>query len=230
MKAPRTADALAQRLHRNPLYRVLAGSAMRRAVSAAAACLVLNALCAGYYGVLGCAQRSAWLLVLCVYTAVLAVARLAALVAVLHVRAETMLRCTGAMLMLLSLVLLCSVCYCVGHEVAQPGSTVSMIIMAMCTFYKVIAAFVHAARALRQHTPLLIAIRSVACADAAAAILPLQRAMLVSFPGMAPPDIRSMNLIAGLAVYLFVFVLGLLTATGFPPRRPDTPPITQKGV
>ena len=124
------------------------------------------------------------------------------------------MRITGVMLMLLSIVLSYSVYYSVCRETAKAGGEIVMITIAAYTFYKVIIAFVNAAKTAKHRSPILTAIRNIACADAAASLLSLQRSMLVSFDGMSLSEIRLMNTVTGIFVCLFIFILGLIMTIG----------------
>ena len=64
-------------------------------------------------------------------------------------------------------------------------------------------------RGRRYPLPLHGVIRGIGYAETAASVLTLQRSMLVSFEGMGEADIRTMNLLTGGGVCLFVFALGV---------------------
>lgn len=60
---------------------------------------------------------------------------------------------------------------------------------------------------------LLSVIRCIGYAEVAASVLTLQRSMLVSFGEMSDTDIRTMNILTGSAVCLFVLILGIILIT-----------------
>ncbi len=192
-----------------------------RVVLAAAASFALNVGYAIYNGVLGLLYGSLWFLSLCAYYIILSVMRFAA---VSYGRKNRLkgerqsevfvMRFTGVMLMLLSLVLSASVSYSLSHEVEKANGTIVMITIATYTFYKVILAFVNAVKTAKHHVPLLTTIRNISCADAAASVLSLQRSMLVSFEGKSLSGIKRMNTVTGIFVCLFVFGLGLIMTIG----------------
>lgn len=67
-------------------------------------------------------------------------------------------------------------------------------------------------KAVRQHenpSPLLAVIRNIGYAEVAAAVLTLQRSMLVSFGSMNNEQAHIMNMLTGAAVCIFVLVLGI---------------------
>lgn len=188
----------------------------RRILLMSAASLAINAAYAIYNGVLGFIYGSLWFLTLSAYYIILSVMRFAA-VSCGRKETETeefVMRFTGVMLVVLSLVLAGSVYYSVRFEVARANGTIVMITIATYTFYKVIAAFVRAAKTAKQRIYLFTALRSIACADAAASVLSLQRSMLVSFKGMSGAEIKLMNTVTGIGVCLFVFVSGAVSALG----------------
>lgn len=192
---------------KNPKGRILLTSALS---------LVLNIAYALYNGVLGFLYSSLWFLTLSAYYTILAVMRFAAVsCGIRETRTEEfVMRFTGVMLIILSFVLTGSVYYSIRFEVARPNGTIVMITIATYTFYKVIMAFVRAAKTVKRRIFLFTALRSIACADAAASVLSLQRSMLVSFEGMSASEIRLMNTLTGIGVCLFIFVSGVLSAVG----------------
>lgn len=188
----------------------------RRILFASAASLALNAAYAIYNGVLGIIYGSLWFMTLSAYYIILSVMRFAAvLCGIKGVQdQEFVMRFTGIMLILLSLVLAGSVCYSLRFEVARVNGTIVMITIATYTFYKVIAAFIRAAKTVKRRVFLLTALRSIACADAAASVLSLQRSMLVSFEGLSEAEIKLMNTLTGIGVCLFIFISGMVSALG----------------
>ncbi|MGN0115461.1 MAG: hypothetical protein ACI396_09045, partial [Acutalibacteraceae bacterium] len=189
----------------------------RRIVLTATAVLAVNICYAVYNGVLGIIYSSLWLAVLCAYYLILSVMRFSAVFCALKSKSGEqiyILRFCGAMLMILSLVLAYSVYYSIYRETAKGYDKITMITIAAYTFYKVILAFINAAKAAKRRSPLLSVIRNIACADAAASLLSLQRSMLVSFDGMSEAEIRLMNTLTGTGVCIFIFILGLIMTLG----------------
>lgn len=208
-------------LQKNKITCSILSSKRNRIIFTAAVILILNIAYAVYNGVLGFIYSSLWFLTLSAYYIILSVMRFAA-VSYEHKNnlditvkpEEFVMRFTGVMLMILSLVLLGSVYYSISHEVAKANGKIVMITIASYTFYKVIIAFVNAGKIAKHRSPLLTTIRNIACADAAASIMSLQRSMLISFKGMSLSKIKLMNTITGSFVCLFIFILGLIMITG----------------
>lgn len=182
----------------------------------ATAQLALNTAYAVYHGVLGFLYASLWFFSLSAYYLILSAMRFASVLSARKDRANggkqserSVMRFTGALLVLLSFVLFGSVYYCSVYEVAKPNGTIVMITIAAYTFYKLTAAIVNAVKARKHGSLLLLTLRSIACADAAVSILSLQRSMLVSFAGKTSAEIRTMNWITGLCVCLLIFISGL---------------------
>ena len=210
-----------RRLCRFPAVGEFLHNRERRVLLTASASLGLNIGYAVYNGVLGVAGRSVWFLVLCAYYILLSVMRYAAVSCaqkrrrgVKAVSGLFVMRFTGGMLTVLGLVLAVSVYYSIQNEVAVKNGTIVMITIATYTFCKVTLAFVNAAKAAKHRSPLLTALRNIGCADAAASVLSLQRAMLVSFEGMTPSEIRVMNAATGAAVCLYILILGVVMMLG----------------
>lgn len=136
--------------------------------------LTVNVGYAVYNALLGIQYASPWFLILGAYYAILAVMRAACVLCGRKnsLRADGVsegfvLRFTGALLLLMSLVLACSVYYCTLFETAKPGGTIVMITLAAYTFYRVTAATVHAVKVRKHGTALLTTIRNIDFADAA---------------------------------------------------------------
>lgn len=86
-----------------------------------------------------------------------------------------------------------------------------MITIATYTFYKVIVAIVKAITQRENSSPLLAVIRTIGYAEASASLLTLQRSMFVSFGSMHETNIVLMNSLTGIAVCLFILLLGIFT-------------------
>ncbi|MGN1082713.1 MAG: hypothetical protein ACI4SJ_04130 [Candidatus Avispirillum sp.] len=178
--------------------------------------LAVSAVYAVYNGIIGIIYASYWFLVMCAYYLVLSLMRAAVLRCMYLDRAESRakwknfaMKFTGAMLILLSIVLAYAVYYSAFHGIARANGTIVMITIATYTFYKAVAAAVGTVKTAKRRTPHPFALRMISCADAAASMLSLQRSMLVSFEGMKPEKITVMNTVFGSAVCIFIFVSGL---------------------
>lgn len=170
----------------------------------------------GFYAVCnllpGLLQQSFWFLTAGAYFFVLTVLRVYCLVRLRQKRAnKAILSFTGSLLWVLGVTLMGSVILCYRQDLSTPVNMVIMLGIASFTTAKVAFAAVNAVRARRTGNPLWIALRSISCADSAAAVLSMQRSMLVSFGNMAAETARLMNLLTGLGVCVLVFVLAVLT-------------------
>lgn len=184
-------------------------------VRAAAVSLGCNCLYALYHGVLGLVHLSLWSLSLGAFYAILAVARFCALLSGRTRAGETatasggfVMAASGALLLLLSVVLAGVLAISLSQHIATAYDTVTMITIATYTFYKITVAVVNRVR--RPGTSALSkVIRNIRYAEVAASVLTLQRSMLASFgtPEETPAD--WMNGLTGAAVCLFILSLGI---------------------
>lgn len=192
-----------------------------RVILSATAGFGLNLAYALYHGVIGIMTGSLWLLLLCAYYMILSVIRFSA---VLYDHQSTknipsfseqfLFRFLGGMLILLAVILAVSSWLSFQYDVAIVYSEIMMITIATYTFYKITIAIVNAIKARKQQSLWLIAIRNIGCADAAAALLTLQRSMLVSFEGMSNQDMQLMNALTGAGVCLLTTALGIYMILG----------------
>ena len=178
--------------------------------------VVFNLLYALYHGVLAAANRSVWFAVLCAYYAVLSAMRLSAVLCERRSRNAAaagldyfVMRLCGVLLVVLSLVVAGVNYISLSQNITRKYEEITMITIAAYTFYKLGLSVVRAVRRRRYPLPLHGVIRGTGYAETAASVLTLQRSMLVSFEGMGEADIRTMNLLTGGGVCLFVFALGV---------------------
>lgn len=108
-----------------------------------------------------------------------------------------MLKASGAMLILLSIVLAWVNSISLSQNIAAAYGTITMITIAAYTFYRLAAVIIRAVRQRRNRTSLFVVLRNICYAEAAASVLTLQRSMLVSFEGMEQSEIRTMNMLTG---------------------------------
>lgn len=157
----------------------------------------------------------AWLVAMCAYYTILSTLRVSA---VLCARRGApgpcideeyfVMRLSGVLLALLSLVLAGVVFLSLARSIAAKYGEITMITIAAYTFYKITAAIVRAVRQRKDPSPLLAVIRTIGYAEVAASVSTLQRSMLISFDRMSGADIQIMNTLTGTAVCLFVLLLG----------------------
>lgn len=188
----------------------------RRAMLTAHLSFALNTLYALYHGVLGVTGRSLWFLNLCVFYALLALMRLSVLLchrASKSAAYESLVpRFAGALLILLSLILIVVMYISQSQSLATRHGEIVMISIAAYTFTKLGIAISSAIRQRNDPDVLRMTLRRIRYAEVAASVLTLQRSMLVSFGTMEPQNILLMNALTGGAVCLFVFLLGVSMA------------------
>jgi len=176
--------------------------------------LAVNLLFVLLHGALGVMSRSWWYVTLCAYYTVLAVVRFS----LLRIRYKTVKegaderfaeKCTGWLFLLLAWCLLGTVIMTVAGDRGTQHHMIIMIAMAAWVFTRIALAIVHLVQSRRGRTPVVRTLRNLSLAEAFVSLFSLQRAMLVSFPGMSQTDIRLMNALTGAGVCVLVFLLGL---------------------
>lgn len=175
-----------------------------------------NLVYALYNGALGVVTQSFWFVSMCAYYIMLSTMRFST---VLYERRNGsrksinteffVMRFSGILLMGLAIVLSGLVYLSLAKKIAPQYQEIMMITIATYTFIKFTLAVINFVKVKKRKSPLLSTIRNIACADAAASILSLQRSMLVSFGNMGNKKIYMMNGITGAAVCLTVFLLGI---------------------
>jgi hypothetical protein len=205
-----------RRLKENAFVNRMLGSQRDRVILSASMGLSLNLAYAVYHGVLGFCSRSLWFLLLGAYYILLSVMRFG----VVRYDAQNrknddslspvfLLRFLGILFLTLAVILAFSVYWSFRYDVSVQYQEIMMITIATYTFYKITAAAIHAAKARRQQSVWLIALRNIGCADAAASLLTLQRSMLVSFEGMSGENMKILNALTGAGVCILIAVLGI---------------------
>ena len=205
------------RLDRFPAGKRVIEDLRFRMVLAAACSFLINLLYAVYHGVLGIYNRSLWFIAMCAYYTVLGVLRLSAVLCERRNNAAPsmdteyfVMRLSGALFVLLSFVLTGVVFISLWQNIAVKHDTIVMITIATYTFYKATMAGVQAVRQRKNPSPLLVVIRRIGTAEAAASILTLQRSMVATF---GTPEDKSpffvLDILTGAAVCLFVLALGI---------------------
>lgn len=175
--------------------------------------MAFNLLYVLYHGVLAAVNRSVWFAAMCAYYTVLSAMRLSAVLCGRERRSGGsdyfVMRLCGVLLMVMSAVVAGVNYISLSQNRIAKYETITMITIAAYTFYKLGLSVVRAVRRRRYPLPLHGVIRGIGYAEAAASVLTLQRSMLVSFEGMGEADIRTMNLLTGGGVCLFVLGLGV---------------------
>lgn len=178
--------------------------------------LLLNLLYAIYHGILGVLNQSVWFASMCAYYSVLSAMRFSAVLcgrrgrsAAGIARAYFVMRLTGALMIVWSLLLTGVIYVSLSQNIATKYDEILMITIAAYTFYKVAMAITRAVKAKKNPAPLERVLRGIRYAEVAASVLTLQRSMLASFGSMTEPKAHLLNRISGAAVCLFVLCLGV---------------------
>lgn len=176
----------------------------------------INVIFSLYNILLGHFSDTNWYIILGIYYFVLSVIRLSA---VLHEKKSKknreflVMRFSGAMLIELSTILAAMVWIDAKKSMATTHHEIIMITIALYTFTKLTFAIINAVKVKKTYSPVLITIRNISCADAAASILSLQRSMFASFGDSTAKDTFIMNICTGVAAFSFVLFLGIRMIT-----------------
>lgn len=185
-----------------------------RTVLSAICGLVFNLLYAAYNGVLGYITSSYWFISMCAYHIILSIMRFSA---ILNERKNNIkkeyavMRFTGILLLILSMVLSGIVYMCVSLDIAAKYGEIIMITIATYTFYKITMAVIRTVKYRKENSPIMSAIRGIGYAEISVSVLTMQMSMLISFEKeMSSQDIYILNLLTGIGVCLFTLVLGII--------------------
>lgn len=176
--------------------------------------LAFNLVYALSHTAVGVWVYSWWFVTLGAYYAVLAGARFAVLRISRRAAADRAAEYSAEKLTGILLVVLA---FCVAginvlSVVEQRGTqyhTIVMIAIATYTFAKLSVAIVEMVKARGSASPVIKTLRNLSLANACVSVYAMQRAMLVTFPGMAAAEIRLLNIFTGTAVWILVLLFGL---------------------
>lgn len=180
---------------------------MDRTLKIALISLVFNMVYSAYHVIFGVVTHSWWLFTIGVYYVILSIVRFAVLRS--KAREQAVIRFTGIMLIVLSLILVGTVILAFVKDRGTVFHLIVMLAIAVYAFAKIILATVNWIKARKSTSAKLIMLRNISFADAFVSIFSLQRSMLVSFDGMSEIEIQIMNVALGSAVCIIVFSLGL---------------------
>lgn len=169
--------------------------------------LGFNIVFGAYHILSGVLTHSWWLLSVGVYYGILGIVRFIVLRTGRSNRFIT--RCTGVMLMALSLPLAGTVVLAVVQDRGTVMHQIIMIAMAAYAFTKITLAIVNLVRSGKSSSVRHITLRNLSLADACVSIFALQRSMLVSFGEMPKETVCIFNAGLGTAVCLVVLFLGI---------------------
>lgn len=182
---------------------------MKKAFKTAILSLTINIVYGVYNIIVGITMPSGWFFSAGIYYLLLSVVHFFAL-RTKKERSEKLLKpFAGIMLMILSVPLAGMVILVSLKDRGSDFHENLMITIALYTFTKLTMAIINLVKAKGNQSVKIKVLRSISFADAFVSIFSLQRSMLVSFSGMAPSEIRIMNIVTGSAVSVLVFLIGL---------------------
>ncbi len=172
-----------------------------------------------YNGIIGFSSYNWWLITLCAYYIILGVTRFGVLIFNTKNKNEVssnkfIMRFTGFLLIFLSVVLAGTAYLAVESERGIKYKEILMITIATYSFTKITLAIINLIKARKNDSSTIKTLRYISFADALVSIFALQRSMLVSFGGMAENEIQILNICTGTAVYIGVFILGIILIGG----------------
>lgn len=176
--------------------------------------LIGNLCFAALHIALGLMHRSWWFLTLGCYYTVLGVLRFSLMRIqhkTVHDGADERFaeKFTGWLFLAMSWFLSGTVIMTVVNDHGTEYHLIVAIALAAWVFTRLTLAIIHMIHARKTPSPVIRALRNIALAEAFVSLMSLQRAMLVSFPGMTQESIRLMNALTGAGVCVIIFLLGL---------------------
>lgn len=172
---------------------------------------IINIVYAGYNCFLGVSDNSIWFINMSAYYTVLSIMRIYAVKKGRrkNIKESHIMIFTGIGLMLLSAVLAVSVFLTAVEDVSKAHHEIVMITIALYTTIKVTLAIVNMVKASKVKSLILITLRNISCADAAASIVSLQRSMFASFGDINGKDVYYMNIATGSVAFIIVLLMGI---------------------
>lgn len=164
---------------------------------------------------LGLSEKSYWFITVGAYYLILAVMRFGIILSEKRNHTEendsrlNFIRIfTGSLLIIMGIILCGVVHISIFYDVTKSHHEIFVITMATYAFTKITLAIINFVKRKHISSPVLSLIRNIGLADAAVSVFSLQRAMLVSFPGMKENEIMIMNACTGSAVWILVMLIG----------------------
>lgn len=178
--------------------------------------LTLNVAYAAYNGILGLFYGSIWFMILGVYYGLLAVMRYMAvsyekkLDKGIQVVSEVyVMRFTGMMFIVMSVVLMLIELYSMIHNTARQYARLVIASIAVYTVIKLARAIINLIKVQKHRSPLLSAIRNISLADAGVSAVTLIRSLTVYAMWLSESDKLIIITCSGVIVYLTTLVLGV---------------------
>ena len=172
---------------------------------------IINLVFAIYNCVLGMASYSWWFIAVGAYYIVLSIMRITVIAFSSKDRKNErfIMRFSGIMIFILSLVL-CAIVYMTINQLgAVKYHEIAMITIALYAFTKLTIAVCEFVKSRKNPSPYIKTLRSISFADGVVAIYSLQRSMLVSFEGMSEANIMLFNTLSGIGMCIIVVFTGL---------------------
>lgn len=170
--------------------------------------LSLNLAFSLLHAAAGFAFGSWWLITLGAYYLVLSIMRLGVVMAGKG-QSGFVRRFAGIMLMFMSLCLVGMIILSAVKDRGKEYHEIVMIAMAAYAFIRITLAIINLVRVGKDSSDITKTLRNISFCNALVSVLSLQRSMLVTFDGMAKPDIVLMNTLTGSGVCILVMLLGI---------------------
>lgn len=177
---------------------------------------LFNLIFAIYNCVLGLITGSWWFVTVGAYYVIISVMRFAIILSFSENKksGNFVMRFSGVMLFVLSVVL-CGIVYMtLEQNVATRYHEIVMITIALYAFVKITLAIISFVRSGKTKNAFIKTLQSIAVADAVVSIYSLQRSMLVSFGDMAERDITVFNTLSGIGMCIIVVLIGVYLMNG----------------
>lgn len=208
--------------HRNALTARMVHDFSFRTILFTYVSFALNILFALAKGVAGCVSASWWLFSLSAYYLVLCISKLMLLrssrrldklgnQSLREQKEWKAYRICGILFLMMTLVLFGVVVLIVteGNEFTYDGTLI--FVVALYDFYCLTASIVSMIRTRKQHTPVIVAIKTIGFATGLVSMLSLQTAMFASFGTDSDTGFKDlMNLLSGFGVCVLLFSIGLI--------------------
>lgn len=172
---------------------------------------LFNLIFAIYNCVLGLITESWWFVAVGAYYVIISVMRFTVILFSSGNKScgSFVIRFSGVMLFLISIVL-CGIVYMtLEKDVAVEYHEIVMITMALYAFIKITVAVIDFVKSKSTQDVFMKTLQSIAVADAVVSIYSLQRSMLVSFGNMAESDIMIFNTLSGAGMCAIVICIGI---------------------
>lgn len=224
------------RLRLKEFIRLFTQSKRFRIVLYTAGSLTLNVAYAAYNGVLGLFYGSIWFMILCVYYGLLAVMRYMAvsyekkLDKGIQVVSEVyVMRFTGMMFIVMSVVLMLIELYSMIHNTARQYARLVIASIAVYTVIKLARAIINLIKVQKHRSPLLSAIRNISLADAGVSAVTLIRSLSVYITWLTENQKLVVSTFSGVVVYLTTLVMGVVMLLRHTDEKQNIPLMTDNG-